>query len=597
MTEPTFADFYRRSAFQRVKAAARKAWKAGWKWLIGTAAATLAVFLGAYLTGLLNVFLPGPAQLACSAREWFREPAPGTYFTILVANLAGDEGGRQTRLVRDVFVGQRGLDARLTCRVVALGRDGGLSEAEAAAIDRGYRLLERWNADLLVWGEVKKADQELNLWFLNRGGSTLGAPSYSLTEKLTLPEGFSHDLGLQLEAVALAQVAPATEQAGTYLAEVLEPVAERLRRLLAAPPVEFDADQRGSLWFALGLATATLGEQKGDSAWLEEAVEAFRAALLEHTRERVPLDWGATQNNLGNALSRLGERESGTARLEEAVAAYRAALEEYTRERVPLDWAMTQNNLGNALSRLGARESGTARLEEAVEAYRAALEEWTRQRVPLDWARTQNNLGTALWALGERESGTARLEEAVQAFRVALEEWTRERVPLLWASTQNNLGLALWRLGERGSGTARLDEAVAAYRAALEERTRERVPLDWAGTQNNLGLALWALGERESETARLEEAVAAFRAALLEYTRERVPFLWALTQENVGIALATVGERSEDMQSLEEAVAAIRAALEVFELARAGYNVENAGRNLAWVEALLDERRKEAAAE
>ena len=49
------------------------------------------------------------------------------------------------------------------------------------------------------------------------------------------------------------------------------------------------------------------------------------------------------------ALRRSGERESGTARLEEAVAAYRAALEERTRERVPLDWARTQNNLGNAL--------------------------------------------------------------------------------------------------------------------------------------------------------------------------------------------------------------------------------------------------------
>ena len=45
------------------------------------------------------------------------------------------------------------------------------------------------------------------------------------------------------------------------------------------------------------------------------------------------------------------------------------------RERVPLDWAMTQNNLGNALQTLGERESGTARLEEAVAAYRAALEE------------------------------------------------------------------------------------------------------------------------------------------------------------------------------------------------------------------------------
>src|SRR5262249_2853934 len=72
------------------------------------------------------------------------------------------------------------------------------------------------------------------------------------------------------------------------------------------------------------------------------------------------------QINLGTALWTLGKRESGTARLEEAVAAYRDALKESTRERVPLQWATTQHNLGTALWTLGARESGTARLEEAV---------------------------------------------------------------------------------------------------------------------------------------------------------------------------------------------------------------------------------------
>jgi hypothetical protein len=82
-----------------------------------------------------------------------------------------------------------------------------------------------------------------------------------------------------------------------------------------------------------------------------------------------------TQMNLGIALRLFGERESGTVRLKEAVAAFRAALEEHTRERVPLDWAMTQMNLGTALSRLGERDSGTARLEEAVIAFSAALEE------------------------------------------------------------------------------------------------------------------------------------------------------------------------------------------------------------------------------
>jgi tetratricopeptide (TPR) repeat protein len=81
-----------------------------------------------------------------------------------------------------------------------------------------------------------------------------------------------------------------------------------------------------------------------------------------------------TQNNLGNAFVRLGERESGTARLEEAVESYRAALQERTRERVPLQWAMTQNNLGTVLQILGERESGTARLEEAVCSIQSALE-------------------------------------------------------------------------------------------------------------------------------------------------------------------------------------------------------------------------------
>lgn len=39
---------------------------------------------------------------------------------------------------------------------------------------------------------------------------------------------------------------------------------------------------------------------------------AYREALKEQTRERVPLDWAATQNNLGSALQTLGERDSAT---------------------------------------------------------------------------------------------------------------------------------------------------------------------------------------------------------------------------------------------------------------------------------------------
>jgi tetratricopeptide (TPR) repeat protein len=92
------------------------------------------------------------------------------------------------------------------------------------------------------------------------------------------------------------------------------------------------------------------------SSSIEEAVAAYREALKERTRERVPLNWAATQNNLGTALGRLGERESGTARLDEAVEAFREALKEYTRDRVPLQWAEAQNNLERALKLLDGRK-------------------------------------------------------------------------------------------------------------------------------------------------------------------------------------------------------------------------------------------------
>ncbi|WP_223424419.1 tetratricopeptide repeat protein [Tateyamaria pelophila] len=289
-------------------------------------------------------------------------------------------------------------------------------------------------------------------------------------------------------------------------------------------------------------------------------------ALANHVHNRATTsdERGTALNDLGAALRTLGERESDTDRLDAAVTAYENALLQWTRDRVPLDWAMTQMNLGTALKTLGERESGTDRLDAAVTAYENALLERTREKVPLDWAMTQNNLGAALRTLGERESGTDRLDAAVTAFENALLEWTREKAPLNWATTQNNLGNALQTLGERESGPDRLDAAVTAYENALLERTREKVPLQWARTQNNLGAVLQTLGERESGPDRLDAAVTAYENALLERTREKVPLDWAMVQGNLAnVSIAFFG-KTKDASHLEQARAYVNAAREVY---------------------------------
>ena len=90
------------------------------------------------------------------------------------------------------------------------------------------------------------------------------------------------------------------------------------------------------------------------------------------------------------------------------MAAYRAALEERTRERVPLDWAATQNNLGNALWALGGRESGTARLEDAVTAYRAALEVFEAANASYYFSVARENLEKIQELLEQRQSETEK---------------------------------------------------------------------------------------------------------------------------------------------------------------------------------------------
>ena len=514
--------------------------------------------------------LPGVAQTLDRLATDSLPQADPECFTVALAHLENDDDRRYENLILAGLNEQFDSQEKNAVQILRFdrtierrGADLEVSVNDAHQQARAY--LEESGADVLIWGSVlKDGDESIPKLYWTPSSGVDRARDWGRypTQDLELPAVFWTDLVEVLQLLVVTRDTEFRSLKGQFVADRLRPFVEKVRALLTSRGEGWSEETRARVRLVLADSLTTLGDQEGTNEALEEAIVLYRETLEHYTRERVPLDWARTQNNLGNALAVLGERESGPERLERAVAAYRKALKERKRERVPLHWAATQNNLGNALAILGERESGTERLDQAAAAYSEALKEYTREHVPLQWATTQNNLGNALRSLGERESGTARLEQAVAAYREALMEWTRERVPLDWARTQNNLGNALQRLGERGSGTARLEQAVASYHEALQEWTRERVPLDWAMTQNNLGAALQTLGERESGTARLEQAVAAYREALMEWTRERVPLDWATTQNNLGNALASLGERESGTTRLEQAVAAYREALQ-----------------------------------
>ncbi len=371
--------------------------------------------------------LPGFRSLVNRPKQQPIPRADPAKFSILVARLEHDSNDEQRRLVMQSLAEFAGIQVLALDRQIAPeATDVGAAERLGHDLARGYLVAAQ--AQVVLWGTVlKQGENSLPKLYWTAAPTTRlskNSGRYPANHHdLRLPELFWQDLTAVLGTVALTQASEFDAQLGSFVADRLQPFIDKLRTLLSASAAAtpWPPETRARIQKILADALTKYGEQAGNNAALQEAVETFKELLREYTRERVPLDWAMTQNNLGLALESLGERESSSARLDEAVAAYRDALLEYSRERVPLDWAATQNNLGLALQTLGERESSTARLDEAVAAYRAALLERTCERVPLNWAGTQNNLGDALRTLGARRHDAAPLCAALEYHLDALE--------------------------------------------------------------------------------------------------------------------------------------------------------------------------------
>jgi hypothetical protein len=197
---------------------------------------------------------------------------------------------------------------------------------------RVHDLLRESGFDVIIWGTILKGAGDKAVTKLywttsaDRAGSELAPTRIAFDDdRLQLPpvawRYFNTVLGLVVTTSA-AQLLGHAE--GHYIVDKLAPFIERTRSLVDGVS-QMDSATSAELSRLLGDALTTVGEQSGKNADLVEAILRYRTTLSSYRRDRVPLDWAMTQNNLGIALEALGEREPGTAHLLEAVSAYRAA--------------------------------------------------------------------------------------------------------------------------------------------------------------------------------------------------------------------------------------------------------------------------------
>ena len=317
--------------------------------------------------------------------------------------------------------------------------------------------------------------------------------------------------------------------------------------------------------FLLGNKAYELGTVKLEKAeFMKRAIGAYEKALEVYTRDRYPMQYGVTQNNLGTAYGTLAEVEGKAENCRRAIEAYEEALKVYTHERFPMDYAMTQNNLGNAYGTLAKIEGKAENCRRAIEAYEEALKVYTHERFPMDYAMTQNNLGAAYSTLAEVEGKAENCRRAIGAYEKALKVRTHKRFPMDYAMTQNNLGAAYSTLAEVEGKAENCRKAIEAYEKALKVYTHDRFSMQYGGTQNNLGNAYGTLAKVEGKAENCRRAIEAYEEALKVYTHERFPMDYAMTQNNLGTAYRTLAEVEGKAENCRRAIEAYEEALKIY---------------------------------
>lgn len=328
--------------------------------------------------------------------------------------------------------------------------------------------LANGQGDLAVFGDIPPPGTTLHLRFYSRLPDDEDRPGYCMpSTMLTLPVDFEPQWADLLLAVALSATSVRDRNKSMVLGQGISEALYAAMPAVQNLPQDLTTRERASIQMCYGNAVATLAYNRGTTDLYQVAVQTFRAALEQLSREDNPVEWALTQKHLGASLQAIAERNDDEDSLHLAVDALKAALGIFRIDSHSLQWASTQNRLGQVLYKLDLKTGVSETLKESLAAFQAALKVYNRNEYPSRWADVMNNFAQAAQVLGEQMHSTEALERAVDACHAALEIRRKEKGPLLWASTQNNLGSAMFLLGKLTRREDTLEGAAMAFDQAL----------------------------------------------------------------------------------------------------------------------------------
>lgn len=359
-------------------------------------------------------------------------------------------------------------------------------------VDAGNMILQKLNADVIVWGYQEEANIRLNFQTANVYSDWENV-SCSILESLYVPAEYFEHISFfpeMLENLITGTIAAAISEQRIDLRHLKQ-------KLLKNTITNFMADSQSEnnnvmlSPYALnttGLIYLSNTQRELTHKNFNTIKELLQNALSYKNQIMQNVHLGCIYKNLGQLYETALKQELGGywQLFREAINNYRTAQKYLDHYNYPYDFAMISFKLSQLYFRYWKFSNDIQALRDAVHYLREAEQTYTEISFPELWSKIEGYLGFYLSLLGLFSKSNDISKLAIKSYKNKQTVYRKELYPVAWAKIQENIANVYYNIGKNAKDKTALAEAIDYYQSALKVYENKKLRQDIIVVNNSM---------------------------------------------------------------------------------------------------------------
>lgn len=341
-------------------------------------------------------------------------------------------------------------------------------------VDAGNTILQRLNADVVVWGYQETENIRLNFQTAN-AYSDWENVSCSILESLFVPaEHFEHINFFPeiLENLITGLIAASISEQRIDLRHLKQKL---LKNVIAKfnntkPGESNDIMFSPYVMNAAGLIYLTYAQRDLSKKTFDMTKELFSNALQYKKQIMQNVHIGCIYKNIAQLYETAQklDLDGYWVLFREAISNYRTAQKYLDHYNYPYDFALIAFKLSQLYFKYWKFTNDTQALRDAVYYLREAEKTYTQISFPELWSKIEGYLGYYLSLLGMFSKSNDISMLAIKSYKNKQQVYRKELYPVAWAKIQENIANVYYNIGKIGHDKNAFAEAIDYYQSALK---------------------------------------------------------------------------------------------------------------------------------